>query len=423
MRGWLHTYCFLQSILFGIARTSHSAGSDRASCGLNGTARKSVFLLQAHTFESNTSALGDKSVIPAQKWNREYVALSISALVLWGLVLYVKISIDEYLEASTPTSPPWFCDGRLVMRFCGVGVVGWYLIAVLVFTQIMSFGEDRQHLTVIEAIYLSSQILTTVGYGDFTPATPAGYGFLAFYTLVGVTFFGLLFAEMFSYEFGTRKQQPLSADTVGAAIARVGSAQQVRHHHHKGRYDDFIHALWPCVLAAVVGTFFFHYYPGEQKPFWEALYTSVVSLTSVGFGAFHPVTQAGYLFTSVWLLLGVSATANMIVTLGNSFLKYRKEVRAEHMSLEMLAQMDISHTGKVDKMEFLRFELVRRGLCGTDDIDDILDLFADLDTSNAGELETVHLETLVRPESTPLFRAMSLKSSMSVASLRGRDDD
>lgn len=412
---------------------------------MNGIAGKGIFLLQAHNAEGNTSAgsgrpisstheLAARGVKPlslAQELDArsvkpfgseqnlevlyyEYLFLTISAFGLYGLVIYIKTCIDDYIETSTPTSPPWFCDGRLVMHIGGVGVIGWFLIGLVVFTHVMTFVEERRHLTIIEAIYLSSQILTTVGYGDFTPSTSAGYVFLAFYTLTGVTIFGWLFAEL--YEFGTSKHGASSADAVAPAVARAHSAQSAAPHHQKGRYDDFIQALWPCMLAAIVGTLFFHFYPGEQKPFWQALYTSVVSLTSVGFGAFHPVTQAGYLFTSVWLLLGVSATANMIVTLGNSFFKYRKEVRAEHMSMELLEQMDISHSGNVDKVEFLRFELVRRGLCGTNDIDDILDLFADLDTNKSGELEIEHLETLVRQPCSGVSRIPSRTSMMSTSS-------
>lgn len=408
---------------------------------MNNIAGKGILLLQAQSLEGNTSAGSGRPLSSAQESavrgverlslaqeldarsvkplgsaqeievvQKEYLFLTISAFGLWGLVIYIKFAIDNYLETSKPTSPPWFCDGRLVARIGGVGVIGWFLIGLVVFTHIMKFVEEQRHLTTIEAIYLSSQILTTVGYGDFTPSTSAGYVFLAFYTLTGVTFFGWLFAEL--YEYGTSKRRPIGPDAVGPAVSTARSTQSVALHHQKGRYDEFIQALWPCMVAAIVGTLFFHYYPGEQKPFWQALYTSVVSLTSVGFGAFHPVTQAGYLFTSVWLLLGVSATANMIVTLGNCFFKYRKEVRAEHMSMELLEQMDISHTGKVDKVEFLRFELVRRGLCGTDDIDDILDLFADLDTNKSGELEIEHLETLVRPAS--LSRLPSARSNASM---------
>lgn len=409
MRGWLHTYCFLQSILFGIARKAQSTGSDRSSCGLKCIPGKNVVLLQTLSLAGNTSAPDVEPLSPEQEFDvlcHEYLFLTLSALSLCALAIYVKVCIDEYLETSTAASPPWFCDGRLILRFCGVGVAGWYLIGFVVFTHVMRFKESRRHLTSAEAIYLSSQILTTVGYGDFVPSTSPGYVFLAFYTLVGVSFFGLLFAEMFTYEFGTPKQH-LSPAAVGAALARVNSEQSVRKHHQKGRYDDFFHSLWPCVLATVVGTLFFHFYPGERKSLWEALYMSVVSLTSVGFGTYHPETQAGYLFTAVWLLLGVSATANMIVTLGNCFFKYRKEIRAEHMSMEMLERMDIHHTGKIDKIEFLRFELVRRGLCETFDIQDILTLFEELDTTHANELEIVKLETLVRPASTPLLRSIS----------------
>eukprot|EP00930_Biecheleria_cincta_P045064 TRINITY_DN31058_c0_g1_i1.p1 TRINITY_DN31058_c0_g1~~TRINITY_DN31058_c0_g1_i1.p1 ORF type:complete len:422 (+),score=51.08 TRINITY_DN31058_c0_g1_i1:105-1370(+) len=336
-----------------------------------------------------------------------YLVVTLATLLLVMLICHVKWSIDSHTENSSPTAPPWFCDRCMVLRFGVVGVLGWFLIGIVVFTQELTFGKDRRHLTIFEAIYLCTQIMTTVGYGDFEPSTKVAFGFIACYLVLGVTFFGLLFAEVLNFANGSQKQLG-NVNTMGA---RTSAVKQRHVRHTQGRYDQLFQALIPCVLLAILGTLFFHYYPGEDKPFWQAFYTSVVSLTSVGFASFHPVTQVGYLFTSVWLLLGVTSTANMIVTLGNCLFHYRKEVRAEHMGMEVLRRMDRDQRGKVDKLEFLRFELVRRGHCDADEIDDVLELFAELDSQKRGEIDVHHLESFVSSESLQRIKSFSPMSS------------
>lgn len=403
-----YTNCVLL-ILVATAGTTLSTNSNR-ECAVDqaDAATAPRMLLQASMSQTTSGAMNDH----APDWTQpddlsaqedRYIVVTLATLLLLVLIFYVKWSIDSHTENSSPTTPPWFCDRGMVLRLGGVGVVGWFLIGIVVFTQELTFGKERRHLTVIEAVYLCSQIMTTVGYGDFAPSTKVGFGFIACYLLLGVTFFGLLFAELLNFANGSQKQLG-NVSTVGA---RSSAVKQRHVRHTKGRYDQFLQALLPCVILAVLGTLFFHYYPGEDKPFWQAFYTSVVSLTSVGFASFHPVTQIGYLFTSVWLLFGVASTANMIVTLGNSLFHYQKEVRAEHMGMEVLCQMDRDHNGKVDKLEFLRFELVRRGHCDADDIDDMLELFAELDSKRRGEIDVHHLESFVSSESLQRMKTLS----------------
>ncbi|MBU0756219.1 MAG: potassium channel family protein, partial [Planctomycetes bacterium] len=58
-----------------------------------------------------------------------------------------------------------------------------------------------------------------------------------------------------------------------------------------------------CIIASgVVG-----YVTIEGYPFFDALYMSIITITTVGFGEIHPLTEQGRIFTTVLILVGLSA--------------------------------------------------------------------------------------------------------------------
>eukprot|EP00435_Cladocopium_sp_Y103_P015317 s1704_g3.t1 len=127
----------------------------------------------------------------------------------------------------------------------------------------------------------------------------------------------------------------------------------------------------------------------------EAFYMSVQTLTTVGFGDVYPATQGGRAFATVWMLLGVTAAANLIVTVTDAILKYRKSLKAEHMTKELLLHMSTDGSGKVSKTDFLCYELIRRGLCETDELAEIVGFFNKLDSKKLGYLDFKDFSALV----------------------------
>jgi voltage-gated potassium channel len=63
-----------------------------------------------------------------------------------------------------------------------------YLIAAALFVLVVGtiFYHLEEHLSWVDAYYFSVITLTTVGYGDIVPHTPAGKIFTTFYILFGV---------------------------------------------------------------------------------------------------------------------------------------------------------------------------------------------------------------------------------------------
>jgi hypothetical protein len=67
------------------------------------------------------------------------------------------------------------------------------------------------------------------------------------------------------------------------------------------------------VIAIASGTGFYSFVEGLR--FVDALYFSVVTLTTVGYGDFAPQTDAGKLFTAVYVLVGIGILLAFVTTI------------------------------------------------------------------------------------------------------------
>lgn len=63
----------------------------------------------------------------------------------------------------------------------------------------------------------------------------------------------------------------------------------------------------------IIGTLFFHYFEGFN--YIDAFYFSVITLTTVGYGDLHPVTDTGKLFTTIYIVVGIGILMAFIDTL------------------------------------------------------------------------------------------------------------
>merc|ERR1719291_967610 len=62
----------------------------------------------------------------------------------------------------------------------------------------------------------------------------------------------------------------------------------------------------------MIGVLFWHFYPGEGKTWLQGVYMSVITLSTVGFGAFTPQTEAGKVFGAFWMLWGSMALLGLV---------------------------------------------------------------------------------------------------------------
>lgn len=76
------------------------------------------------------------------------------------------------------------------------------------------------------------------------------------------------------------------------------------------------------LFLLVLGTFFYHY--AEGWSYIDSFYFSSISLSTRGYGEFHPTTAVSKVFTSFYLLLGVGFILYLLSSGISYFLQYQE---------------------------------------------------------------------------------------------------
>jgi voltage-gated potassium channel len=83
----------------------------------------------------------------------------------------------------------------------------------------------------------------------------------------------------------------------------------------------------PVVAGALVLTGTLFYWRFEDWTIVEALYFSVVTLTTVGFGDFSPTTAGTQIFTIIYILTGLGILVALLSSIAQQYLKQKAEPR------------------------------------------------------------------------------------------------
>merc|ERR1719161_71923 len=111
------------------------------------------------------------------------------------------------------------------------------------------------------------------------------------------------------------------------------------------------------VVCVITGTCFYSMYPGEGKSFGQGLYMSIITLTTVGFGAFTAETEAGKVFGAFWMIIGVASLGGFVASFTEFMvsMKDRERDKKEHDAEDVLNEELKDHNGRIDKMRYLQY--------------------------------------------------------------------
>ena len=79
-------------------------------------------------------------------------------------------------------------------------------------------------------------------------------------------------------------------------------------------------------LVVGIGTVFYRFV--EDLTWLDSLYFSVITLTTVGYGDFSPVTSTGKVFTMFYVLAGIGIFVALVTEIGQHLVDARKKENA-----------------------------------------------------------------------------------------------
>lgn len=241
-----------------------------------------------------------------------------------------------------------------------------FLVYLLVGALVFSSIEDWPYL---DGVYWADVTLFTVGFGDFSAATPLGRALLFPYALVGVISLGLVVGSIRSLVLERARQQ------LGARIFEKKRKQILRKMVRKGKDDilvpvvedegDYDEGANPSGLTELarrqkefelmrkiqakserrrrwmamgisttvwlmlwlVGAAIFQQcevtYQGWT--YFDGFYFAFVSLTTIGYGDVTPISPAGKSFFVFWSLLALPTMTVLISNAGDTVVKMIRE--------------------------------------------------------------------------------------------------
>merc|ERR1712196_386567 len=236
----------------------------------------------------------------------------------------------------------------VIVIFWIVFAFAWYLLGWIFFC----YYED---LTAIDGFYFTTVTVTTVGYGVIVPSTRAGRVIAAVYMLI--------------------------------PLHEVGSSQ-VRSLVFRVAISCGIISTWICV-GTIIGTFSFNFNG------WDALYWSITTLTTVGYGDFVPSSPSQRAVGGLFVLFGttcfaLSVSQLMAIVVATSKQREVIEFLKPPITRETLMKIDPEYqdaSGGITKGAYLKFMLIKCGFIDPEVIRDLEKSFDILDVDHNGVLD------------------------------------
>merc|ERR1719281_2315290 len=109
---------------------------------------------------------------------------------------------------------------------------------------------------------------------------------------------------------------------------------------------------------------------GNDFTYVQAFYMSCITLTTVGFGDYSPMSEHGRIFATFWMPIGVACTGNFIRAFSVVFMSGQMEGR--ELNLEAcFHRIDTNGDGHLDRYEFVTFCLLEHGILTKEQFDSL----------------------------------------------------
>ncbi|XP_033736331.1 potassium channel subfamily K member 2-like [Pecten maximus] len=170
------------------------------------------------------------------------------------------------------------------------------------------------------SVFFSMTAVTTIGYGNQSPATNGGRAFIVVFALIGIPFCALFLSGI---------GDKIAGLTKSFQEKKFSKNHEVAEHRLKALIVPLTGLIILVFIpAAVFGAI-------EDWAYGEALYYCIITLTTIGFGDFVIGTEnAAYrlayrLLTLVWICIGLAYIASLISQAQAEYTKIAEKADSE----------------------------------------------------------------------------------------------
>lgn len=231
----------------------------------------------------------------------------------------------------------------------------------------------------LDALYFSVVIATTVGYGDITPIRPISKIFVAIYAIVSVAIIANLLQSLVERFAVAQRKMAKSARSIVLGISNDTLLQNsestdlvVTSRLAVSRSVLRLRATMIMFLGACIsGIVLYKYFLKESLV--DVIYFLCISMTTVGLGDIHPKTQFGKAFATIWLVFTSLGFANILSQFADVKLKEREHETASkilsgNMSDKMFNEIDGDGDNTLSEAEYLGYIICKMGKSSPDDV-------------------------------------------------------
>ncbi|KAK9870272.1 hypothetical protein WA026_006360 [Henosepilachna vigintioctopunctata] len=179
--------------------------------------------------------------------------------------------------------------------------------------------EQIAKWTILRAIFFSSTVLTTIGYGNITPETTEGRIFCIVFALIGIPLtltviadLGRLFAHAASSFI--KNVPPLPNGMRSAMVVRRTTSYA------------FLSVCFLFIYLAIGASVFVMW--EEDWSFFEGFYFCFITMTTIGFGDLVPKQPTYMLLCTLYILIGLALTSTIIELVRSQYAQSWKQLRA-----------------------------------------------------------------------------------------------